>query len=95
MSRKRKFVLLGEHLITQRDKERFGHKNFSKRGYSVHFVSCWSANGRGNVSELEAGDFRNLSEVFVPTSKNELNDFFDTLLPGDFILSTVSFQPET
>lgn len=91
----RKYVLLFWHYITERDFIRFGHNDFSRRGYQVQFVSCWNAiyGGRKNVGGN--GEFQNHPDALIPQSRAELERLLDTLEPTDFILMTVPMQPET
>lgn len=86
---KKKYVLLFLHMITERDVQRFGCDTFLRRGYDVNLVCCWDTLYVNSLKTFEIGDFRNAPGVFKPQSREELEQFIDTLSPIDLILMTV------
>ncbi len=92
---KRNFVLLSMYIVMQRDVERFGCELFAKRNYNVKLVSCWNVFHKKNYKEFEVGKYRNVSQAILPSSREELEAFLDTLSTTDFILMRVPLLLET
>ncbi len=91
---RRRYVLLGHHLILQRDYTRFGCDEFKRRGYEVRLISCWNVLRNGQNLDTQSESFRNAPGVETPNSREELFDFLDTLQPTDFILPMVGLTYE-
>ena len=92
---KKNFVLLSMYIVMQRDVERFGCELFAKRNYNVKLVSCWNVFHKKNYKEFEVGKYRNVSQAILPSSREELEAFLDTLSTTDFILMRVPLLLET
>lgn len=91
----RKYVALFWHFVVGRDLVRFGWDDFEQRGYQPNFVSCLKAIYNDRVTVRETDSFRNHPCAISPETREDLEAFFDTLTPTDFILSMVPLTPDT
>lgn len=91
----RKYVTLFWHFVVGRDLVRFGWDDFERRGYQPHFVSCLKAIYSDRAAVRETDSFRNHPRAIAPETRDDLEAFFDTLAPTDFILVMVPLTPET
>ena len=91
----RRFIVFAHHIISERDRIRFGEDVFRRRGYQVQYISLWYLLGNTSNAGVETENFKSVRSLWQPTEHEEFLTFLDGLRPTDFVINLVGLWPDS